>query len=217
METSRFNDHVQAYTAAYEGALAQLPVDDPFSFPLTYAKTCLIEARQHPALLAEKQDHYLSGFVEKIDSFKEHVHKRATLKFISMKDNLLQCLKKHDNTLIVWALGNDGECIDQDPFWHGVLDVPTIPDHTLLVQGNQPSGRKSVESNFTAVFKDHCVGKPYRCQVWSSRESRYVQGSGTLFSAPLATIDAYIKAKEILEKTGEMPRYDVVKQILLRG
>lgn len=217
MEKSQFNDHVQDYVGAYEGILAQIPEDNVCSVVLTYAKSCLMEARQQPDLLDERRDHYQSGFAEKINSYKKYAQERATVKFDEMKEDVLQCLTKHDNTLIVWALGNDGECIDQDPFWHGVLSEKNILDHTLLVQGNQRSGRKSVESNFTVSFKDHCVGKPYRCPVWSAPNSCYLLKSGTSFSAPLVTIDGFLKAKEILTQTGEMPRYDALKRALLMG
>jgi len=42
-----------------------------------------------------------------------------------------------------------------------------------------------------------------------------MQGCGTSFSAPLATIDAFIKAKEMFNQTAQTPFYADVKRTLL--
>lgn len=216
MHATKFTEEVNDYIRAYEGLLAQLPVnDDPLFVLLNQAKTCLIKAQEQPEALEDKRDIYILSIEEKIDAFKKYAQEKTKSKFYEMKSSLIQCLEKHDNTLIVWAIGNDEECIDEDPFWQGLLEEEIILNHSVLVQGVQANGRKNVYSNFTYIYSDHCLGKPYNCLVWSVQKSRYVQEAGTSFSASLVTIDAFLKAKELFDQTGETPIYRDVKCVLL--
>jgi hypothetical protein len=215
-DLTQFTVEVHDYIAAYDDMLAQLPSDDnPLSVILNHTKTCLLQAKEQPERIAERKGSYVSGVAEKIENFKNHAEERAKLKFQEMKEDLLKSLNRHDNTLIVWALGNEGECIDADPFWQGLLSDEIILSHTLLVYGVQGHGQKNANSNFTRLYQEHALGKPYNSQVWNAEKSRYVQDSGTSFSAPLATIDAFTKAKDILDRTGQTPFYADVKRALL--
>lgn len=216
MKPTEFTAQVGDYIEAYDDMLRQLPQDgNPVSELLSHAKESLLKAAEHPNRIEEDRDSYISGISEKIETFKKYAEEKAKLRFNEMKTELLESLRQHDNTLIVWALGNDGECIDTNPFWKGVLGDELILSHTILVHGLQINGRKDVGSNFTKFYSDHTLGKPYRTEVWNAEKSRYVYESGTSFSAPLVTMDAFIKAKEMLDQTGQTPVYADVKRALL--
>lgn len=219
MNVTEFTAQVDEYIEAYDNMLEQLPQDDnPLSSLLNYAKTCLlnVKATEKSTRREEDKDSYSLGVSEKIDYFKKHAEARAKLRFEEMKAALLKILRQHDNTLIVWALGNDGECVDTDPFWQELLDDELILSHTILVHGLQTNGRKDMNSNFTKLYSEHALGKPYNTQVWDIQKSRYIQTYGTSFSAPLTTIDAFIEAKKVLDQTGQNPFYSDVKRTLLR-
>jgi hypothetical protein len=138
----------------------------------------------------------------------------SSLRYEEGKASLHTALEKHDNTLILWALGNDGTCIDTNPFWQGMLSDGLILSHTIVVHG-LCNGQREPESNFTNIYNEHTLGRPYQTAAWDAEESRYVQLCGTSFSAPLATIDAFTKAKEVLDQTGKIPSYADVKKALL--
>jgi hypothetical protein len=217
MNASEFTAQVGDYIEEYDIALEQLSQNDnPLSDLLSHAKMSLLKAAEKPTRIEEDKDIYISSISEKIESFKKYAEKRAKLRFNEMKTELLESLRQHDNTLIVWALGNDGECIDEDPFWQGLLSDELILSHTILVHGLHINGRKDVNSNFTKFYSEHTLGKPYRTEVWDVQKSRYLQESGTSLSAPLATIDAFTKAKEMLDQAGQTPFYTDVKRTLLR-
>jgi len=216
MNVTEFTAQVGAYIGAYDNMLLQLPQNDnPLSDLLNFAKMCLLKAAVKPTRIEEDKDIYISEVSEKIENFKKYAEEKAKLRFEEIKAELLKSLRQHDNTLIVWALGNDGECIDTDPFWQGLLGDEFILSHTILVHGLHINGQKDIDSNFTYVYSKHALGKPYRTQVWNTQKSCYIQECGTSLSAPLATIDAFIKAKEMLNQTGQTPFYADVKRTLL--
>lgn len=216
MDATEFTVQVGDYIGAYDNMLEQIPQNDsPLFVLLNYAKTSLLKAAEQPAQIKGDKDVYYSGISEKIENYKKQAKEKAKLRFEEMKTELLNSLRQHDNTLIVWALGNDGECIDTDPFWQGLLSDELILSHSILVHGLQRNGRKDRDSNFTEVYSEHALGKPYHAQVWNTKESCYIQDCGTSFSAPLATIDAFIKAKEMFNQTAQTPFYADVKRTLL--
>ena len=216
MDETEFTVQVHDYIEDYDTMLEQLGQNDnPLSVLLNHAKTCLLNAAKQPTLLKESKDIYSTEVSDKIEGFKEYAEEQAKLRFEEMKVELCEILQQHNNTLIVWALGNDGLCIDTDPFWQGLLNEELVLSHTVLVHGLQSNGRKNVESNYTRVYLDHAIGKPYQTQVWNYQKSRYIQDRGTSFSAPLATTDVFIKAKEMINQTSQTPCYADVKRALL--
>ena len=217
MDTTEFTRQVQDYIDAYEGILRQLPSDtSPLSSLLNYARTCLLTLAKSPTLQEEKRDGYIATLSQKIMDFKTFADEQSKTNFGQMKKDLLCALEKHPNTLIVWALGNEGECIDSDPFWQELLPDERILSHTLLVHGLDVDAQKHRDSNFTHTYAAHTLGKPYTARVWSNEESLYLLASGTSFSAPLVTIDAFLMAQDMWRKTGSPPLYTDVKQALLK-
>lgn len=216
MDETQFSEQVAGYIRDYNGFLTQLPGNNPLSDLLSYAKECLLSTEKQSELRVQNRDAYLMGLHEKIETFRNYANSRARLKFEEMKATLQAILLKHDNTLIMWALGNEGECIDSNPFWQGLLPDQLILSHTILVYGLQNNGKKHFDSNYTIAYNNHALGKPYDVQVWDTETSRYEKDSGTSFSAPLATIDAFLRAKEILNQTSKTPSYSDVKHALLR-
>lgn len=95
------------------------------------------------------------------------------------------------------------------------MEEEIILTHRVLVQGVQANSRKNAYSNFTYIYSDHCLGKLYNCEVWSVQKTRYMQEAGTSFPASLATIGAFLKAKELFYQTREKPIYGDVKCVLL--
>jgi hypothetical protein len=214
MDENKFAKEVHEYINAYDGILGQLQGHDgPLTTVLNYAKECLLKATEQSPTKEEKKT-WINGVSEKIEIFKKHAEEQAMARFQKMKENLLKCLTQHDNTLIVWALGNDDKNIDDDPFWQNLLSNECILSHTILIHGSH-YGRVAKGSNFTSTYHEHSLGKPYRTKVWDMQESDYIQVEGTSFSTPLATIDAYIEAKKRGDQTGQTPTYADIKSSLL--
>jgi len=215
MDKTKFTTQVHEYISVYDDMLDQLKGHDtPLTVLLCYAKECLLTATKQASTQEEKNT-WASGVSEKIEIFKKHGEEQARVRFTEMKINLLECLTQHDNTLIVWALGNDGENIDNDPFWQDLLSHECILSHTLLIHGVTSFGKVARSSNFTSTYLKHSLGKPYRARIWGIEESSYIIDEGTSFSAPLATIDAFIEAKKIVDQTGQIPSYADIKSNLL--
>jgi hypothetical protein len=188
--------------------------DGPLTTVVMYAKECLLKATKQTPTEEEKKT-WTNGVLEKIEIFKKHGEERAKAWFTKMKENLLKCLTLHDNTLIVWALGNEGKTIDNDPFWQNLLSHECILSHTILIHGTR-YGRVAKDSNFTTTYLEHSLGKPYQTKVWDREESKYLQDEGTSFSAPLATIDAFIEAQKMSDLMGQIATYSDVKSHLLK-
>jgi len=154
-----------------------------------------------------------------MEDFKKHAETKSWEHFNHMQASVLESIAVHDNTLIVWALGNEGENCDNSSFWQELLGNETILQHSVLVYGQDSSLNRRVhrDSNYTNKHVDHALGKPFRTLVWDQASRRYVVDSGTSFSAPLATIDAFNVAQKILSsETGQAPLYSGVKSILVK-
>ena len=128
---------------------------------------------------------------------------------------LLDALTAFPNTLIVWALGNEGKCIDKDTCLGRYLSMPEILSRVVLVEGNNDNTRHP-DSNFTEMFAAHVINRPFMQSVWSPEQMRAVQESGTSFAAPVATADAYKIAKAMMDK-GSSLSYLKIKEQLLKG
>ncbi|MEI8295558.1 MAG: hypothetical protein WCG04_03425 [Alphaproteobacteria bacterium] len=214
MDGDEFVEQANNFIRGCDGMLAEMqghitPSTDLLNSLFVYAKEFLLKAIK--GLTEEDQKIWSSGFSERLDEFKKHGEEESKKKFTEMKNNIIKSLAQHDNTLIVWALGNEGKNIDDDPFWQELLgDDQGIINHTLLVYGTV-YGRKHVESNFTIRYQKHALGRPFTTLAWNMDKSRYTPHHGTSFSAPLATMAVFIEAQQTPN-----PSYSAIKESLLK-
>lgn len=110
-----------------------------------------------------------------------------------LKD-MTELMQVFPNTLIVWALGNDGECIDQNTEWTDYLSQLDVLERTILVEGSTSWGTRSSRSNFTKAFTEHAVKAGYGQNIWDGK--KITRGEATSFSAAAVTAEAYRLAIE---------------------
>jgi len=204
-----------SYTAILE-QLSACP-NGSFSDLMGYAKRNLEIGMEQGAVTREQKFVWKQALTAKINAFSLQIQSRTREKFVAVKDILREAFYQHPNTLLMLALGNEGENIDAESAWQEVLQEESILPHTLLIYGTlgEKSMRRHPHSNFTEIHSAHTLGRPFACRVWDSIEKRYVREMGTSFSAPLATTDAFLEGQKIFQETGRAPLYSEVKAVLL--
>lgn len=151
---------------------------------------------------------------EMIQASKDQFSQNFRKVFERMKSALLRTLETHDNTLILWALGNEVECIDMDPFWTEILSDECILNHVVLVSGTVGNASNlNIASSYTKNYAAHAVARTLSVPVYHPRQDHlYFKEEGTSFSAPLVTLDAYKIAQGM-----DVPTHQSVKDALLRA
>ena len=221
IDSIEFEQCVKEYITNFDQIIQQLNhcPDNHLTPVIKFAKECLETAQDKPTILQSNKNKWLSEFKKGLDSLKEEGDRKSYESFNQMKKAVLESLKQHDNTLIIWALGNEGRNCDNSPFWQELLKDDLILSHVILVYGHDALLQKNshINSNYTIKYKNHALAKPYRTFVWDNDRQKYTLFNGTSFSAPLLTIDAFRKAQEIIDKTGKQVFYSTLKEELLKA
>jgi len=180
----------------------------------TYAKRNLEIGMQQKVVTREQKFVWQQGLEVLIKEFSIALSSKERKDFAETKDILREAFREHPNILLVWALGNEGKNIDTHPSYQAILEEPGILDHTLFVYGTVVVDRHRA-SSFTEAYAAHAVGRPFMTRAWHCGDRMYIRGGGTSFSAPLATIDAFLEGQRIFKETGRVPLYSDVKALLL--